>query len=628
MALSAQAACAGLDRSIERTMDRQARDAIESQYAVVDDARLAGLVQRIGQAVADKSPRKGVNYQFKVLDTPEVNAVALPAGHVYVTTGLLEFIDCSDELANVLAHEVVHVAEKHSLGQFKREFWKDVLFGLLRLPPTTAQVVGLAAGLQGLRYSRKDEAAADRIGAHIAYAAGFDPRYMKKFMDKLAKKEHVSTIASYLSTHPSPERRSVRLEELPELNLKRTETLTAIASAYTSRHMLNMAALRLRQAAAAAPNDPKVRRLLAETYYRLGDNEAAAREAEILSRLAPGEKVNQPPAAEPCTEPIPADLPERTKAGKSRLEQAVAAITPAQELKRAAKELESSEKEISKRRDSLAGDISARSSRASGASLESLRRASAVLRQVRDSLSAVDIVRRGLESETDDATSLGRTLSNSLDSTRDPCGQVRLIRSAEQFATEMAGAGSTRDQAVQAARGVIEAARTALQHLDQAVLYAAPSPGFGPSLATTTGANELEAAERDSARAAQSAATAKELQDKLNSGRTAVRINIETAAASPPEMGHFESLVADLLALPVQDVASARQRHGGLGTALVALVKEMPAQQPTGAKPAPAKRGKADAAALLVGVVANTVHTEAAAAREVVSGVAQQSVLP
>jgi len=625
--LSAGGAYAGLDRSIERTMDRQARDAIESQYRVVDDARLAGLVQRIGQKIADKSPRKDVSYQFKVLDTPEVNAVALPAGHVYVTTGLLDFVDTSDEVACVMAHEVAHVTQKHSLGQFKREFWKDVLFGVLRLPATTAQVVDLAAGLQGLRYSREDEGEADRVGAHLAYIAGFDPRYMKKFMDKLAKKEHVSTLDSYLSTHPTSSRRSSRLQELAELDLKKPETPVTIAAGYASRNMLNMAALRLRQAAAAAPNDPKVHRLLAETYYQLGDNEEAASEVEILSRLAPAEKVNQPPAAGRCTEPIPADLPARVKAAKKGLEEASASLTPAEELKRTAKELETATKDVSKRRDSLAEDISRRSSRASGVTLDSLRRASAALRQVLDSLSAVDVVRRGLESENDDATNLGRTLSESLDATRDPCGQVRLIRSAEQFAAEMAGTGSTRNQAVQAARGIVEASRTTLQHLDQVALYATPSPGFGPSLATTTGASDLEAAERDSSQAAQSASTAKEYQDKLSSGRTAVRVNIETAAASPPEMRHFEALVAGLLGVPPQDVAAARERHGGLGTALAALVQEMPRQAP-GAKPTTAKAGKADPAALVVKVVANTLHTEASAEREVLSGAAQQSVLP
>jgi predicted Zn-dependent protease len=628
LAALTRGAQAGLDRSIERTMDRQARQAIEAQYRIVDDARLAGLVQRLGAAVAEKSGRKDVKFEFTILDTPEVNALALPAGRIYVTTGLLKFADSTDELACVLAHEAAHVAAKHSLSQFKKEFWTDVLLSVLRLPSGTAQVVNVAAGLQSLRYSRKDEAEADRLGARYAYAAGFDPRFLKHFMDRLAKNERVSTIASYLSTHPTPDRRSSRLEELPQLDIKNPETAATIAAGYEQRHMFNAAILRLRQAAAAAPDNARIHRMLAEAYYQVGDFRAAASEVETLRRLSPGETVQQPPAPGPCVEPIPADIQARVEAARKRVEQAIASLTPADELKRIAKEMESSEKALRKRRDSLSGDISSRSSRLSGASADQLRRGAAVVRQVGESLSAVTAVRQGTEVESDDARDVGRGLAQNLEAERDPCSQAALARSADEFVRQVEAAKSTRDQAAQAARQAVQAATSALNHVDQGLLDMGPtSPTWGPS-SSTFAWQELEAAERDSAKAAESAAQARELQAQIDSGRTAVRLNVETAAVSPADMKHLEALVGSLMAVPPQEVAAARRREVGLGTALVALAKEAPAQPALAAKTAPPKPTKTSPTTLFVQIVARTVLLEVSAGRERGMGSGQQGVLP
>ena len=292
LALAVTAAHAGLDRSIEKMLGKQSRDAVESQYAVIAQGPAAEYVQRVGRQLVEASPRHDIEYTFKVIDTDQVNAFALPWGYVYVTTGMLRFLDSSDELAGVMGHEIAHVAEKHSLSQFKKQFWATMLFGVIDAPATLLTVGQVGTTFYLLRHSRKDEQAADKLGAGYAYLAGYDPSQLSGFLSKLDKerKNQPSKLEIYLSTHPTEQRREQRLAELPEVNQKNPEVVARRAKGFLDRHLANQAVVEYRRAVDLAPHDSGVRAGLARAYAELGETDLARQELGRAAGLSPGDK--------------------------------------------------------------------------------------------------------------------------------------------------------------------------------------------------------------------------------------------------------------------------------------------------------------------------------------------------
>ena len=168
-----------------------------------DDA-LHAYVERVGRKVAASSDRPEVNYQFFVLNQPEVNALALPNGHIYVTRGLLAFLDSEAELAAVLAHEVAHVAARHSaqlMSSAKVAGTASTILGVIagaavgaatgdyNLAMSSMDVASGISGLAGLQvlsdYSREHELEADRFGLSYLAHAGYPAQAMTGVFDAL-----------------------------------------------------------------------------------------------------------------------------------------------------------------------------------------------------------------------------------------------------------------------------------------------------------------------------------------------------------------------------------------------------------------------------------------------------------
>jgi len=203
-----------LDREIEKLLGVIAQTFWELGFERSDDPLLTELTESVGKRVAEVSPRKDMPVKFKVLNLGEVNAVALPNGRIYVFRGMLETSDTEDELAAVLAHEVGHVAGRHSLKQFRLSLGISLLADLLNLNKQSALVqnlAGFAATLYELGYSRQHERDADNYALRLALLAGYDPKGSVELFEKFVKHEgKPARWLIYLSTHPASTERLER----------------------------------------------------------------------------------------------------------------------------------------------------------------------------------------------------------------------------------------------------------------------------------------------------------------------------------------------------------------------------------------------------------------------------------
>jgi len=214
-------ACAPMTTQQEVAIGRQAAGQVERQMGLVRDPALEAYVSALGARLAALSPRQDVSYDFHVVDMAEANAFALPGGHIYVSRGLLALTNSEDELANVIGHEIGHVAARHHAQQQARAQEVGVLSALGTLAAgvlggsqaaQAAGELGQVAGASYLAaYSRDQERQADEIGQTLAARGGWSPAGMGTFLDTLGKETALETGGkrnpSFLDTHPAtPER--------------------------------------------------------------------------------------------------------------------------------------------------------------------------------------------------------------------------------------------------------------------------------------------------------------------------------------------------------------------------------------------------------------------------------------
>ncbi len=211
---------------------------IMQQMGLYDNPQLQAYVQSVGQRVLSVSAFTDANtpemyrntkFTFRVLDSPVVNAFALPGGYVYVTRGLLAHVDNEAQLAVVLGHEITHVAARHASQQARRNQWGQlgVIAGAVlgqavlgdRAPNVADTVMntgGQALQVFMLRYSREAEQEADTYGVEYALRAGYAAGDSARFFDALGRlsAEEGSSIPTWLSSHPDPGDRAGRVVQL------------------------------------------------------------------------------------------------------------------------------------------------------------------------------------------------------------------------------------------------------------------------------------------------------------------------------------------------------------------------------------------------------------------------------
>lgn len=166
------------------------------------------------QRIVAQASRKEIEYNLKILQSDVVNAFAAPGGHIFITTGLLKYIDDDiDALANVLGHEVAHVELKHGMNALVRQLGMGLVLQLLfgGSDAVFRQVVAVAAELTRRGWSREQEYESDDLGQRLAAAAGYDPYGMVRFFEVLRELEGQEVpFLEFLSTHPLTSERADR----------------------------------------------------------------------------------------------------------------------------------------------------------------------------------------------------------------------------------------------------------------------------------------------------------------------------------------------------------------------------------------------------------------------------------
>lgn len=203
----------------EIALGRQLSDEVESASRILDDPEVAEYINRLGQNLVKNSDAK-VPFIIKVIESDEMNAIALPGGYFYVNTGLIRAASEEAELAGVMAHEIAHVAARHSTEQVsKARFFNFASLPLIFLggPAGYAirQTAGLLMPLQFLRFSRGSEREADFLGLQYLHKAGYDPSAFISFFERVNALENHKTgfFAKAFSTHPLTRDRIARTQQ-------------------------------------------------------------------------------------------------------------------------------------------------------------------------------------------------------------------------------------------------------------------------------------------------------------------------------------------------------------------------------------------------------------------------------
>jgi predicted Zn-dependent protease len=176
----------------EISLGRKYNAEVVKKMPLYKDPALEELVQKVGDKLAGNSHRPGLYYRFTILDSTSVNAFALPGGYIYITRGLLAYLNSEAELAAVLGHEIGHVTARHSVRQQST----STVTGLI------GAVIAASTGIQGADtltnmagtaivrgYGREHELEADRLGAEYLAKSGYDPDAMLKVVGILKNQE-------------------------------------------------------------------------------------------------------------------------------------------------------------------------------------------------------------------------------------------------------------------------------------------------------------------------------------------------------------------------------------------------------------------------------------------------------
>jgi predicted Zn-dependent protease len=173
-----------LSEDSEISIGRTNHPKIIAQYGRYDDEALQRYVQSVGDSLARVSHRKGLIYRFTVLDSPVINAFALPGGYIYITRGLMAYLNSEAELAAVLGHEIGHVTARHGVRQQSAAQAANIGYtiGSILFPqvrgPGSQDLFNILGGTLLSGYGREHELESDGLGAEYLARSGYDPKAM------------------------------------------------------------------------------------------------------------------------------------------------------------------------------------------------------------------------------------------------------------------------------------------------------------------------------------------------------------------------------------------------------------------------------------------------------------------
>jgi predicted Zn-dependent protease len=200
-----------MSESQEIAMGKQSDPEIKAYMGVYEDPTLQKFITEKGQQMAAVSHRKNLKYEFKIVDSPVVNAFAVPGGYVYFTRGIMAHFNNEAEFAGVLGHEIGHITARHSAKQYSNAMLAQI--GLAAgsiLSPTFAQyadIAGQGLSLLFLKFGRDAESQSDKLGVEYSTKIGYDAQEMSEFfstLDRLREVSGAQEVPTFLSTHPDP----------------------------------------------------------------------------------------------------------------------------------------------------------------------------------------------------------------------------------------------------------------------------------------------------------------------------------------------------------------------------------------------------------------------------------------
>lgn len=203
----------------EIAIGQQSHPSIVASMGLYEDQKLQAFINEKGKAMAAISHRPNLPYQFYIVDSPVVNAFAVPGGYVYFTRGIMAHFNNEAEFAGVLGHEIGHITARHSSRQQTSQ-----LLGTIAAIGVAIAVPQLGEGaLQGaqvlfLKYSRDHESESDKIGVEYSSKIGYNAVQMANFFGTIKRIQDNAgqAIPTFLSTHPDPGNRQSRVTKLAQ----------------------------------------------------------------------------------------------------------------------------------------------------------------------------------------------------------------------------------------------------------------------------------------------------------------------------------------------------------------------------------------------------------------------------
>lgn len=241
--VTGQAERSVMSEAAEIAEGKKSHAQVLQEYGVLKNPRVQAYVNDIGQRLAQQSQRANLQWTFTVLDSPEINAFALPGGYVYITRGIMVYLDSEADLAGVIGHEIGHVTARHGAQRATRQ--QDAGLGVL-----AASILGAVLESQGVggagrmasdlsqtvaagyvsRYGREQELQADGLGAEYLSRIRFDPRNMIDVINVLKNQERFAADLARSQGRPVPEQNSW-LSSHPS-NDQRLSAITQLAAQY------------------------------------------------------------------------------------------------------------------------------------------------------------------------------------------------------------------------------------------------------------------------------------------------------------------------------------------------------------------------------------------------------------
>ena len=197
----------------EMQLGKESAEKVDKAYPFVTNPQVMRYINELGRRLASLAPNNNSEYAwtFKVINSSDINAFALPGGYVYLNRGAIEAAENEAQIAGVMAHESGHVVMRHGTHEASQALLAQAPLAILesilgREGSLTAQLAEMGVDSILLKNSRSAESQADQVGAYILYQAGYDPHALGQFFEIVQKKYPQRTI-QFISDHPNPENR-------------------------------------------------------------------------------------------------------------------------------------------------------------------------------------------------------------------------------------------------------------------------------------------------------------------------------------------------------------------------------------------------------------------------------------